>query len=76
MRGTLPEADVAALGRLDGVRSADLHGDTFILQCADSDLAVRALLRDFPAVRDLEITGAGLEAAFLQLTADTEGTPA
>ena len=54
--------------RLDGVRDAQLRGDAFVLSCSDSDRAVRALLREFPEVRDLEITGAGLEAAFLQLT--------
>jgi len=56
------------LRTLDGVRDAQLRGDAFILNCSDSDRAVRVLLRDFPEVRDLEITGAGLEAAFLQLT--------
>ncbi len=72
IRGTLPGADLAALGMLDGVRSADQRGDSIVLNCSDSDAAVRALLRDFPAIRDLEITGAGLEAAFLQLTGDDE----
>lgn len=74
IRGTLPSADRAALQRLEGVRSAELRGDAVVLNCSDSDAAVRALLREFPAVRDLEITCAGLEAAFLQLTADTETT--
>ena len=36
--------------------------------CGDSDSAVRELLRRYPEARDLEITGAGLEEAFLQLT--------
>jgi len=31
-------------------------------------LAIRALLAAYPDVRDIEITGAGLEQAFLQLT--------
>jgi ABC-2 type transport system ATP-binding protein len=30
------------------------------------------LLAGWPAARDLEITGAGLEQAFLQLTGDTK----
>ncbi|MEY2521840.1 MAG: type transport system ATP-binding protein [Ilumatobacteraceae bacterium] len=68
IRGTLPAVDLDALRTLDGVRDAELRGDAFILNCSDSDRAVRVLLRDFPEVRDLEITGAGLEAAFLQLT--------
>jgi ABC-2 type transport system ATP-binding protein len=72
LRATLPGADDAVLGGLPGVRSATVHGDAITLQCSDSDAAVRALLCDFPAVRDLEITGAGLEAAFLQLTGDDQ----
>jgi ABC-2 type transport system ATP-binding protein len=39
-----------------------------VLHCSDSDAAIRALLAAFPAARDLEISGAGLEQAFLQLT--------
>jgi ABC-2 type transport system ATP-binding protein len=40
-----------------------------VLACTDSDAAIRALLERFPAVRDIEISGAGLEEAFLELTA-------
>jgi ABC-2 type transport system ATP-binding protein len=68
IRATLPGVDIEALRELDGVRDAELRGDAIVLNCSDSDRTVRALLRDFPDVRDLEITGAGLEAAFLQLT--------
>ena len=70
IRGTLPGVDVDDLRKLEGVRTAELRGDSITLNCSDSDAAVRALLREFPAIRDLEITGAGLEAAFLQLTRD------
>jgi ABC-2 type transport system ATP-binding protein len=72
IRGTLPGADEAALAAIDGVRSAVVHGDGIALTCDDSDRTIRVLLRDFPAVRDIEITGAGLEAAFLHLTADED----
>jgi ABC-2 type transport system ATP-binding protein len=72
IRATLPGADVEALRRLDGVRDAELRGDSIVMNCTDSDQTVRALLREFPEVRDLEITGAGLEAAFLQLTGDDD----
>ncbi len=75
IRATLPGVDVAVLGSLDGVRDADLRGDAIILTCTDSDRAVRALLQRFPEVRDLEITGAGLEAAFMQLTVDHDSKP-
>jgi ABC-2 type transport system ATP-binding protein len=42
-----------------------------VLACSDSDAAIRALLASYPAARDIEITGAGLEEAFLELTAGT-----
>lgn len=74
IRGTLPGADVEVLRTLAGVRNAELRGDAITLNCSDSDAAVRALLEAFPSIHDLEITGAGLEAAFLQLTADHEET--
>jgi ABC-2 type transport system ATP-binding protein len=76
IRGTLPNADGEALRTLPGVRTAELRGDAIILNCSDSDTAVRALLQAFPNVRDLEITGAGLEAAFLELTRDPNATAA
>jgi ABC-2 type transport system ATP-binding protein len=40
-----------------------------VLRCSDSDAAIRALLEEYPAARDIEITGAGLEEAFIELTA-------
>ncbi len=76
VRATLPGVDLDALRVLDGVRDADLRGDAIILNCSDSDRTVRELLRLFPQIRDLEITGAGLEAAFLQLTVDPDSEPA
>ncbi len=72
IRATLPGADLNALGRLDGVTSADTRGDAVILSCQDSDAAIRALLADFPAAKDIEISGAGLEAAFLTLTGEPQ----
>ncbi|SDI95321.1 ABC-2 type transport system ATP-binding protein [Frankineae bacterium MT45] len=72
IRVTLPDADLAALGELPGVSSAEVHGDAVQLLCADSDAALRALLSAYPAARDIEVTGAGLEQAFLQLTGDEE----
>jgi len=70
IRATLPDADVAQLAALPGVTSADRHGDAVILTCAGSDAALRALLGRFPAARDIEVRGSGLEEAFLALTAD------
>jgi len=68
IRATLPGADLAALARLPGVSSADARGEAIVLRCTDSDAAVRALLQAFPDTRDLEITGAGFEEAFMELT--------
>ncbi len=69
IRATLPGADLGALRSLAGVTTADARGDAIVLTCADSDTALRALLTGWPAVRDIEIAGAGLEEAFLTLTA-------
>jgi len=74
IRATLPNADLDALAALPGVTKADLRGESIVLTCADSDLAIRALLEKFPAVRDIEINGAGLEQAFLALTADEDAS--
>ena len=74
IRATLPGADVARLAALPGVLNADLRGDAVALSCADSDVALRALLCQFPAARDIEVLGAGLEEAFMALTADDNNT--
>ena len=76
IRATLPGVDVAELERLPGVSRAERRGEAVVLNCADSDGAIRALLAAYPAARDLEITGAGLEEAFLELTTGEEGDPA
>jgi ABC-2 type transport system ATP-binding protein len=70
LRATLPDAALEELSALPGVASAERHGDAVLLSCIDSDQAIRALLERFPAARDIEITGAGLEDAFLAMTAD------
>ena len=75
IRATIPPdpaglADTAALAALPGVTNAERHGEAVILTCADSDLTLRALLSRFPAARDIEVAGAGIEEAFMALTAD------
>jgi ABC-2 type transport system ATP-binding protein len=72
IRATLPEIDRIELAALTGVAAADRHGESVILRCSDSDRAIRALLERYPSVRDIEITGAGLEDAFLELTSDPD----
>ena len=68
IRTTLPGASRAALAALPGVLSADQHGAAVVLTCSDSDTALRALLARFPGASDIEVTGAGLEEAFLAIT--------
>jgi ABC-2 type transport system ATP-binding protein len=75
IRATLPGAEIAELATLPGVNSADRHGEAVILICSNSDQAIRALLERYPAARDIEITGAGLEDAFLRLTGESDAEP-
>jgi ABC-2 type transport system ATP-binding protein len=70
IRATLPGVDPATLAELPGVTHVETRGEAVILNCTDSDIAIRALLPAFPDARDIEISGAGLEQAFLQLTSD------
>lgn len=69
IRGTLPHPDMAALGALPGVSSAEDRGDGFVLRCTDSDRALRALLNQYAEAKDIEVTGGSLEEAFVELTA-------
>ncbi|HTW98285.1 MAG TPA: ABC transporter ATP-binding protein, partial [Acidimicrobiales bacterium] len=68
IRATLPGVDPSVLALLPGVTGTDRHGETVILACADSDGALRGLLAAYPAARDIEVSGAGLEEAFIELT--------
>jgi ABC-2 type transport system ATP-binding protein len=71
IRATLPDADADRLGGLAGVTLAERHGETVILTCSHSDAAIRALLDCYDDAHDIEITGAGLEQAFLALTGNS-----
>jgi ABC-2 type transport system ATP-binding protein len=68
IRATLPGVAEAALLALPGVTGVERRGESIALRCNDSDAAIRALLAAAPAVSDIEISGAGLEEAFLELT--------
>jgi ABC-2 type transport system ATP-binding protein len=68
IRATLPDPDLTELAGLPGVTNVETRGDAVILNCSNSDTALRAMLPAFPAAHDIEVTGAGLEEAFLQLT--------
>jgi ABC-2 type transport system ATP-binding protein len=68
IRATLPDVDPDELAALPGVQRAARSGDAISLQCTSSDDALRALLQAYPQVRDIEVTGAGLEQAFRVIT--------
>ncbi len=69
IRATITDADPILLAAYPGVVDVDVHGDLVSLTCTDSDAALRALLLADPTARDIEVRGAGLEEAFLELTA-------
>ena len=70
IRATLEDVDLATLTLLPGVSGAERYGESVTLSCTDSDAALRALLDRYATARDIEVRGAGLEEAFLELTAD------
>jgi ABC-2 type transport system ATP-binding protein len=76
IRATLPDADPATLSSLPGVAAAERRGKAVVLVCSDSDAALRALLEAHPRARDIEIAGAGLEDAFVELTGDLDDSTA
>jgi ABC-2 type transport system ATP-binding protein len=55
---------------LPGVTFADRRGEAVVLSCADSDKALGALLLEFPMASNVEVHGAGLEEAFLDLVGE------
>jgi ABC-2 type transport system ATP-binding protein len=65
----LPDVRTDELSLLPGVVEAARRADRIQLTCADSDAALRALLSTYHQVQDIEISAAGLEEAFLALTA-------
>lgn len=66
----LSTAEASALA---GVRSVERSGAVTTMLSTDSDATVRALLAADPRMSGLEVTGAGLEEAFLSLTSGTGG---
>jgi len=72
IRATLPNVPLEELERLPGVTHAERHGESVALACSDSDAALRELIVRHPEARDIEVRGAGLEDAFVQLTTGEE----
>ncbi len=62
----LPDGDL--LDSLEGVTDVVVRGTGVALNSLDADATIRALVHSGVAFRDLEVTGAGLEDAFVALT--------
>ena len=60
--------DVDTLNALEGVTDVQVRGTTVTLDSLDADATVRSLVALGVEFCDLEVTGAGLEEAFLALT--------
>jgi ABC-2 type transport system ATP-binding protein len=69
--GDLPRM---ALENLPGVQTVEVDRGRLTLHTTDPDATIRALLQQAPNVEGLEVTRAGMEEAFLQLT-HQGGTP-
>jgi ABC-2 type transport system ATP-binding protein len=64
------EASVVLLGALPAVRRVESSDGVITLESTDADATVKALYRSPVDFSDLEVTGAGLEEAFLALTGE------
>jgi ABC-2 type transport system ATP-binding protein len=60
--------DSVVLNSLEGVTDVQVRGTTVTLDSLDADASVRALVTLGVHFKDIEVTGAGLEEAFLALT--------
>lgn len=63
-----PHATLEELSTLPGVQSCQLKGDRFEILTRDPEAVLATLTRRGVEFNDLEVVGAGLEEAFLQLT--------
>ena len=75
IRASLPGVTLKALSALPGVIASDRRGAAVVLSCDQSDIALRALLDAYPGAHDIEVRGAGLEEAFLELVAEDGLSP-
>jgi len=64
----IPGVDETVLKTLPGVTEVLVRGESAELACVNSDTALRELLSRHPQAHDIEVRGAGLEAAFVTLT--------
>lgn len=69
---TLAGADASQLRGLPGVQEVELHGANVTLATLDADATVVGLVKSGIGFKDLEVTGADLEEAFLALTTEAD----
>jgi ABC-2 type transport system ATP-binding protein len=68
LRFVTDRPDRGSLSELDGVTEVDICGTGVSIDSLDADSTIRDLVRRGVPFRDLEVTGAGLEQAFVALT--------
>jgi ABC-2 type transport system ATP-binding protein len=68
VRFTAPHAATLDLSTLPAVATSSLRGDRVEIRSTNTDAVLRAVIRQWPDTRDFEITGIGLEDAFIALT--------
>jgi ABC-2 type transport system ATP-binding protein len=66
--------DIETLQSFPGVAEVKRDRDIYEIRVADAEPVLRELLLRDPAVRDIEVVGAGLEEAFLALTQNGNGS--
>jgi ABC-2 type transport system ATP-binding protein len=70
IRAVVADAQEFDWSMVPGVTTFQTRGDAIELSCHDSDSVLRMLVARFPDAHDIEISAAGLEEAFLTLTAN------
>ena len=68
IRFTLADAEATALNALSAVSDVQIHGQSVEIHSTDTDHTVRDLVGSGLEWRDLEVSGADIEDAFLALT--------
>lgn len=75
IRFSLADGSPTGLEHLPGVTAVETHAGRTLLRSADPDATLRALFASQAEVRDIEVSGAGLEEAFLALTVTSPEGP-
>ena len=74
VRFVCSDPDRKLLDSLEGVTDVEVHGTGVVIDSFDADATVQALVHHRIGFKDLEVTGAALEDAFMALT--SPGVPA